>query len=59
MADNKNVDIASASAQDGVEASRKPTPEEARAMLEGANRQHFEGLGIQWSVLLGGNPQPV
>ena len=59
MADNKNVDASSASAQESVEARRKPTPEEAKAMLEGAYRQHLEGLGLQWGVLLGGHPQQL
>ncbi len=32
-----------------------PTPEEARARLTGADRVHFEGLGMPWAVLVGDN----
>ena len=35
---------------------RLPTPEEARTQLSGANRVHFEGLGMPWAVLLGASP---
>ncbi len=36
-----------------------PTPEEARARLTGADRVHFEGLGMPWAVLIGGNVQQL
>lgn len=43
-----------------AESKRKlPTPEEARAQLRGANRIHFEGLGMPWAVLLGGHVQQL
>lgn len=35
---------------------RLPTPEEVRTQLSGANRVHFEGLGMPWAVLLGASP---
>ncbi len=39
-----------------VREERHLTPEEARARLTGADRVHFEGLGMAWAVLLGGPP---
>ena len=59
MASSKKVDAEKQSVNEDLESHRKPTPEEAQAMLRGENRQHFEGLGLQWGVLLGGMPQQL
>ncbi|MDO5535971.1 MAG: hypothetical protein Q4F72_00365 [Desulfovibrionaceae bacterium] len=55
---NKKQKAAQEPAADGKQ-SGLPTPEEARAQLSGANRIHFEGLGMPWAVLLGGPVQQL
>lgn len=62
MAKNKDTAKSTPSAVTVPEASdaeRLPSPEEVRAMLQGAQRKHFEGLGMPWAVLLGGAPQQL
>lgn len=46
-------------AASGRTAGRQLTPEEARALLDGSDRTHFEGLGMQWIVLLGSDPRKL
>ena len=59
MASSKKVDAAKQSVNEDLESHRKPTPEEAQALLRGEYRQHFEGIGLQWGVLLGAMPQQL
>ncbi|MGE9984664.1 hypothetical protein [Desulfovibrio sp. SGI.169] len=39
--------------------AREHGTEETRAMLQGKNRTHFEGLGDAWAVLTGQNPAAI
>lgn len=38
---------------------RVPSADEVRDRLSGRKRMHFEGLGLPWAVLLGGNPSQL